>query len=98
MRIGTRKSVMALAQTEDIARRLSAAAPIHTELRGGISLAVGIPSAEIFRDADQQARRELELLALVFGGAILAVLIGAVSALATVQLPENASCARAWPG
>ncbi|MCX7309172.1 MAG: hydroxymethylbilane synthase [Afipia sp.] len=47
MRIGTRKSVMALAQTEDIARRLSAAAP---------DLAVEIVKFETVGDEDQTSK------------------------------------------
>ncbi len=47
MRIGTRKSTMALAQTEDIARRLSAAAP---------ELDVEIVKFETVGDADQTSK------------------------------------------
>ncbi len=47
MRIGTRKSVMALAQTEDIARRLSAAAP---------DLDVEIVKFETVGDTDQTSK------------------------------------------
>lgn len=47
MRIGTRKSVMALAQTEDIARRLTAAAP---------ELAVEIVKFETVGDQDQTSK------------------------------------------
>jgi hydroxymethylbilane synthase len=47
MRIGTRKSVMALAQTEDIARRLSAASP---------ELAVEIVKFETVGDTDQTSK------------------------------------------
>jgi hydroxymethylbilane synthase len=47
LRIGTRKSVMALAQTEDIARRLSAAAP---------DLAVEIVKFETVGDTDQTSK------------------------------------------
>ncbi len=47
LRIGTRKSVMALAQTEDIARRLTAAAP---------DLAVEIVKFETVGDTDQTSK------------------------------------------
>jgi hydroxymethylbilane synthase len=47
LRIGTRKSVMALVQTEDIARRLSAAAP---------DLAVEIVKFETVGDTDQTSK------------------------------------------
>jgi hydroxymethylbilane synthase len=47
MRIGTRKSTMALAQTEDIARRLSAAAP---------DLSVEIVKFETVGDTDQTSK------------------------------------------
>ena len=47
MRIGTRKSTMALAQTEDIARRLTAAAP---------ALAVEIVKFETVGDTDQTSK------------------------------------------
>ena len=47
MRIGTRKSTMALAQTEDIARRLSAAAT---------DIAVEIVKFETVGDTDQTSR------------------------------------------
>ncbi len=47
MRIGTRKSAMALAQTEDIARRLSAAAP---------DLDVEIVKFETVGDTDQTSK------------------------------------------
>ena len=47
MRIGTRKSTMALAQTEDIARRLKAAAP---------DLDVEIVKFETVGDTDQTSK------------------------------------------
>ena len=47
MRIGTRKSTMALAQTEEIARRLTAAAP---------ELEVEIVKFETVGDADQTSK------------------------------------------
>ena len=47
MRIGTRKSTMALAQTEDIARRLTAAAP---------DLGVEIVKFETVGDSDQTSK------------------------------------------